>query len=227
MTEIEFDVTAFVGAYRPVDLRTMRVETDFRRSTQRLERQEREAYSSMLWNLMRMDRKPKVAILDLVGPTGDNQLDYSQEDSLKSSVDHYHRRFDRAQLVRVLKYYTVYLMQRARKERDPERQLFLIFKAVEFCRMIVQYSAYTIHAEAETIIFGAFTDLAGQRPAQFTKYVEAEQSIYNIMKKLHFSPVDTDARMEMAEQLVRQSSYFDAFVQYQYLLGRLPRVPRE
>ena len=31
----------------------------------------------------------------------------------------------------------------------------------------------------------------------------------------------------MAEQMMRQSSYFDAFVQYQYLLGRLPRVPRE
>lgn len=228
MTEIETDATTLIGAhYGAVELRHMRVETEFRRATQWLEREERDKYSSMLWNLVRMDAKPKVAILDLVGARGENDLDYAHEESLKSSVDHYHRRFDRAQLVRVLKYYTVYLMQQARKEADPDKQLFLIFKAVEFCRMIVQYSSYSIHAEAETIVFGIFTDLAAKRPAQFDKYVESERNIYNIMKKLHFSPVDTDARMELAEQMVRQSSYFDAFAQYQYLLARLPQMRKE
>lgn len=227
MSEIETDASQVVGGYGAVQLRHMRVETDFRRTTQRLEREEREQYGSMLWNLMRLDKKPKVAILDLVGARGENGLDYSHEESLKSSVDHYHRRFDRAQLVRVLKYYTVYLMQQARKEGDPKKQLFLIFKAVEFCRMVVQYSSYSIHAEAETIVFAAFADLAEKRPTQFQKYVEPEREIYNIMKKLHFSPMDTDARMEMAAQMVHQSSYFDALVQYQYLLARLPQVSRE
>ena len=227
MTEIETDVTKFLGSHGRAELRHMRVETEFRRTTQGLEREERDKYSSMLWNLMRLDTKPKVSILELVGPRGENDLNFSNEESLKASVDHYHKRFDRAQLVRVMKYYTVYLMQRARKEGDADKQLFLIFKAIECCRMIVQYSSYAIHAEAETIVFGALSDLAQSRPAQFEKYVDAERNIFNIMKKLHFSPTDTDARMEMAEQMVRQSSYFDAIVQYQYLLGRLPKVPRE
>ena len=116
MSEIETDASRVVGGHRAVQLRHMRVETEFRRTTQRLEREERDQYSSMLWNLMRLDKKPKVAILDLVGPRGEYGLDYSHEESLKSSVDHYHRRFNHAQLVRVLKYYTVYLMQQARKE---------------------------------------------------------------------------------------------------------------
>ena len=91
MTEIEADAALSGGARGAVELRHMRVETDFRRATQSLERQERDKYSSMLWNMIRMDRKPKVAILDLVGPRGDNDIDYRDEISLKASVDHYHR----------------------------------------------------------------------------------------------------------------------------------------
>ena len=227
MTEIETDISKFVGHHGRIELRHMRMETEFRRSTQGVEREERDKYNSMLWNLIRMDSKPKVSIMELVGPRGENELDYRNEESLKSSVDHYHRRFDRAQLVRVLKYYTVYLMQRARKEGDPEKQFFLIFKAIELCRMIVQYSPFGLNAEAETIVFGAMSDLAASRPAQFDRYEDTERNIFNMMKKLHFSPVDTNARMDMAEQMVRQSSYFDALVQYKYLLDRLPKVPRE
>jgi tetratricopeptide (TPR) repeat protein len=227
MTEIETDASKLVGQQGRIELRHMRMETEFRRSTQGIEREERDKYNSMLWNLIRMDSKPKVSIMELVGPRGENELDYKNEESLKSSVDHYHRRFDRTQLVRVLKYYTVYLMQRARKEGDPEKQRFLIFKAIELCRMIVQYSPFGLNAEAETIVFGAMSDLAQSRPAQFERYEDTERIIFNIMKKLHFSPVDTNARMEMAEQMVRQSSYFDALVQYKYLLDRLPKLPRE
>lgn len=226
MTEIDSDASKLVGHFGRVELRHMRMETEFRRSTEGIEREERDKYNSMLWNLMRMDSKPKVSIMELVGPRGENELNLRNEDSLKSSVDHYHRRFDHIQLVRVLKYYTVYLMQRARKEGDPEKQLFLIFKAIEFCRMIVQYSPFGLNAEAETIVFGLMSDLAQSRPDQFDNYLEAERNIFNLMKKLHFSPVDTGGRMEMAAQMFRQSSYFDAVVQYQYLLARLPKVPR-
>lgn len=227
MTELEVDAAVSGGSQGAVELRHMRVETDFRRATQSLERRERDKYSSMLWNMIRMDRKPKVAILDLVGPRGENDIDYRDEISLKASVDHYHRRIDRGELVSVLKYYTVYLMQRARKEGDSTKQLFLIFKAVEFSRMIVQYSPYTLSADAEALIFGVFHDLAAQRPGQFGNYVETEKSIFNTMKKLHFSPVDTATRLQLADEMIRQTSFFDALVQYQHLLDRLPRMPRE
>jgi tetratricopeptide (TPR) repeat protein len=205
----------------------MRVETDFRRETQRLERNERDKYSSFLLNLIRMEGKPKVAILDVVGPRLDNPVEYGHEDPLNASVDYYHSKIDRAQFVRVLKYYTVYLMQQARKTTEPDKQLFLIFKAVEFARMIVQYAPFAIHADAEALVFGVFHDLGDQRPGQFRRYIEAEQSIFSLMKKLHFSPVDNDTRIEMAEQMVRQSSYFDAMAQYQFLLTRYPRIPQE
>ncbi len=208
-------------------LRHMRVETDFRRQTQRLEREERDKYSSFLLNMFRMEGKPKVRLLDLVGLRGDNPVEYVHEDPMKTSLDYYHGKVDRTELVRVLKYFTVYLMQQARKEPEPQKQLFLIFKAVEFARMIVQYSPFSIHADAETLVFGVFHDLGDQRPAQFRHYVETEQAIYTLMKKLHLSPVDNDVRMEMAEQLVRQTSYSDAMAQYQFLLTRYPKISKE
>ncbi len=208
-------------------LRHMRVETDFRRATQRLERQERDKYSSFLLNVFRMEGKPKVRLLDVVGPRGDNPVEYIHEDPMKTSVDYYHGKVDRTELVRVLKYFTVYMMQQARKEPEPQKQLFLIFKAVEFARMIVQYSPFSIHADAETLVFGVFHDLGDQRPDQFRHYVETEQAIFTLMKKLHLSPVDNDVRLEMAEQLVRQTSYSDAMGQYQFLLTRYPRIPKE
>jgi tetratricopeptide (TPR) repeat protein len=157
----------------------------------------------------------------------DNSVGYKQEDSLRTSVNFYHSRVDRSGLTDVVKYYTVFLMQQARKETDPQKQLFIIFKAVEFARMIVQYSPYSIHADAEALVFGVFSDLAAYNPAQFQNYFDTEQPIYALMKRLHFSPMDMDARLELGDLYVRQKSYYDAMAQYQYLLTRYPRIPRE
>ncbi len=227
MTEIQPEQAPRQPSRGAVLLRHMRVETDFRRVTQRLERQERDKYSSFLWNMIRMERAPKVSIMEVVGARVDNPVEYWHEDPLKTSVDFYHSRVDRAGLIGVLKFYTVFLLQQARKEADPDKQLFLIFKTAEFARMIVQYSPYSIHADAEALVFGLFHDLSAHSPAQFRIYVEQEKPIFDTMRKLHFSPLDTDARLELGNLLIRQSSYFDALVQYQYLLGRYPRVPRD
>ncbi|MCZ6556218.1 MAG: hypothetical protein O7E56_09440 [SAR324 cluster bacterium] len=224
MTEIHEKRERRPGA---VNLRHMRVETDFRRATHRLERRERDKFSSFLWNMIRMERKPKVSLLDVVGARVDKSVGYQQEDSLKISVDFYHSRFDRTGLTDVVKYFTVFLMQQARKETDPQKQMFIIFKAVEFARMIVQYSPHSIHADAEAVVFGVYSDLAAHDPARFQIYFDTEQPIYALMKRLHFSPMDTDARLELGDLYVRQKSYYDAIAQFQYLLNRYPRVPRE
>ena len=227
MTEIQPEQAPQQPSRGAVVLRHMRVETDFRRATQRLERRERDKYSNFLWNMIRMERAPKVSILDVVGPRVDNSIEYWHEDPLKSSVDFYHNRVDRAGLIDVLKFYTVFLLQQARNEVDPDKQLFLIFKTGEFARMIVQYSPYAINAEAEALVFGLYHDLSAHSPGRFRIYVEQEQPVFNIMKKLHFSPLDTNARLELADLLIRQTSFFDALVQYQYLLSRYPSVPRD
>lgn len=205
----------------------MRVETDYRRDTRGLGRREREKYDSVVWNMLRLDPKPKVGILDMVGSSQDTPLGYEHEDPLRTSVDHYRKRDDRLELVRVLKFFCAYLLQQSRKERELEKQLFSIFKAVDFARMIVQYSAYAVNGEAEAIVFGIFCDLGTQLPDRFRSYMEQEQKVFNMMKRLQVAPNDDDLRLRMAEQMVLQTSYLDAMVQLQYLLRAYPRLPQE
>ena len=205
----------------------MRVETDFRRATYRLERKERDNYSSMLWNAMRLERKPTVTIRDVVGPTLDNAVDYQHEGKLKETMDYYSRKSDPRELIQVLRFYCAYLLPQARREPVPEKQLFLLFKVVDFARTIVQYSSFAVSRDAETLVWGIFYDLGMQRPQVFGRYMDTEQAIYNMMKRLQVAPLDHATRMQLAERMIKQTSYFDALVQYQYLLERFPTVHRE
>ncbi|MCH7477252.1 MAG: hypothetical protein IIA14_04020 [SAR324 cluster bacterium] len=205
----------------------MRVESDFRRATHRLDRKERDNYSSMLWNAMRLERKPKVAIRDVVGPTLDNAVDYVHEGPLKETMDYYSRKSDPRELIQVLRFYCAYLMPQARREPVPEKQLFLLFKVVDFARTIVQHSSFAVNRDAETLVWGIFYDMGMQRPQVFGRYMDTERAIYNMMKRLQVAPLDHATRLQLAEQMNRQTSYFDALVQYQYLLERFPHVHRE
>ena len=208
-------------------IRTMRVESDFRRATHRLDRSERDNYSSMLWNAMRLERKPKVAIRDVVGANLDNAVDYVHEGSLKETMDYYSRKSDPRELIQVLRFYCAYLMPQARREPVPEKQLFLLFKVVDFARTIVQHSSFAVNRDAETLVWGIFYDMGMQRPQVFGRYMDTERAIYNMMKRLQVAPLDHATRLQLAEQMNRQTSYFDALVQYQYLLERFPHVHRE
>ena len=216
---------ARAGGGGPVRLRTMRVESDFRRETRFLQRQERDKYANWMWNLMRLERAPKVLISDVVGARQDAPVDFHHEDSFNLALDYYRAKPSHTELIAVLKFYAVYLMQQARKERAFDKQLFLLFKAVDFLRMLVQYSSFGTNADAETLVLCIFTDLADARP-QFQPYAVTEQRIYRLMKQLRAFPADHRVRLEMADEMVKQTSFYDALVQYQVLNRLLPRMPR-
>jgi tetratricopeptide (TPR) repeat protein len=204
----------------------LRTEAEFRRDTRDLDREERDRYSSFLWNMVRLDLGPRVSITDVVGITADRPLDYQDEAQLKSSVDFYSRR-DPQQLIRVLKFFACYVLQQARTETAFPRQLFLVFKAVDLLRMVVQYSPYCVNSEAETIVYGVFIDLGSAKPQRFGKYMKTEAQIHQLMRRLQMAPNDHQARLNMAEQLMQQTSLFDALVQYHMLLRLYPPMRPE
>ena len=210
----------------PINLRRMRVESVFRHDTRNLPRQERDRYSSFLWNAVRLDWGPKVPITAVVGSQQNTPVQEKSEDALKDAIDYYRKKDDYTELVRVLKFYAAYLLQQARRERVFGSQLFLLFKAVDFLRMIVQYSPYSVNQDAETLVFAIFTDLGTQRPQQFGRYYETEQDVFQTMKRLQLFPSDHRARLRLAEQLSQQTSFYDAVVQYEFLMRFYPRMPR-
>jgi hypothetical protein len=208
---------------RPITLKRLRVESQFLEETKGLERKERDRYGSQLWNLMRLDFAPKVKLIDLVGPRVDAAIDTEHEGSIRSVVDHYHGRPDRADLHQVLKFFSVYLLQRARREPSFAKQQFLLFKAVDLLRMITQYSTWCVHRDAEALVYAIFDDLGTQKEERFAKYRDRELRIYPLMKKLHEVPRDFVLRLELADELGRQTSFFDALVQYDFLRRFYPR----
>src|SRR5689334_4048907 len=210
----------------PVSLRTLRTEAEFRRDTRNLDREERDRYSNFLWNMVRLDLGPRVTLTDFVGATAEKSLQYDDEASLKSSVDYYSRQ-DPRRLIQVLKFFACYVLQQARAEKQFPHQLFLIFKAVDLLRMVVQYSPFSVNGEAETIVYGLFIDLGSAKPARFSKYMKAEAQIHQLMRRLQVAPNDHQARLNMAEQLMQQTSLLDAMVQYHMLLRLYPAMRPE
>jgi tetratricopeptide (TPR) repeat protein len=210
----------------PISLRTLRTEAEFRRDTRNLDREERDRFSNFLWNMVRLDLGPRVTLTDVVGATADKSLQYDDEAHLKSSVDYYSRQ-DPRRLIQVLKFYACYVLQQARAERTFPHQLFLIFKAVDLLRMIVQYSPYSVNGEAETIVYGVFIDLGTAKPQRFAKYMKSEALIHQLMRRLQVAPNDHQARLNMAEQLILQTSLLDAMVQYHMLLRLYPAMRPE
>lgn len=208
-----------------INIRRMRAESDFRRDTKYQDRNERDHYQNFLWNMIRFDSKPKVSLREIVGPQQNRKLSYQDEKSLNLSVGHYVTRKNPRELIRVLKFYTAFMMQMARKAETFENQQFLLFKAVDFARMIVQYSSYRVNVDAEAIVLGVFSDLGNQKKGGFVRYMEVQQKIYGLMKKLAFSPQDHITRVELADTLMRQTSFYDAYAHYMFLLGRYPKMP--
>ena len=212
---------------RPITVKRYRTETQFLETTKGLERKERDRYGSGLWNLMRLDFAPKVQIIDIVGPRADAPIEFDHEGSLRSVVDHYHGQSDRAGFIQVLKFFSVYLLQRARRETTFSKQQFLLFRAVDLLRMLTQYSTWCVHRDAEALVYGVFDDLATHKPEHFGHYRDSELRIYPLMKKLHEVPRDFVLRLELADELGRQTSFFDAYVQYEFLRRFYPRFYTE
>ena len=210
----------------PVDLRMLRAEAVYRQDTRNLDRAERDRYSNFLWNAVRLDPGPKVRLTDLVGSGGARPLDMGQEDDVRSFVDFYSKK-DAGQLLPVLQFFSAYLMQQAREAKDLRKQLFLVFKAVDVLRMIVQHSPLAVSYAAETIVSGIFVDLRIQLPQRFAAYHESQTRIRDLMRRLHQAPNDHAARAQLAEAYAQQTSFYDALVQYQMLLRLLPALPLE
>ncbi len=210
----------------PVTLRMLRTEAEFRRDTRNLDRDERDRYGNFLWNMVRLDMGPRVSLSDVVGPAAEKSVDYGSEADLKQSVDYYSRR-NPAHLIPVLKFFAVYVMHQARREKGFSHQLFLIFKAVDLLRMIAQYSPYAVNGDAETLVYGLFIDLGTAKPERFGKYMRTEALIHQLMRRLQKAPNDHQARLNMAEQLALQTSLFDATVQYHMLLRHYPAMRPE
>ncbi len=204
-------------------LRMLRAESEYRRATRNLQREERDQYSNYLWNMIRLDMGPKVPLTQLVGESGTHVFDPKQEDDLSVSVDYYvENKSD--ELIQVLRFFAAYLLQHARQARQFSKQLFYLFKAVDLLRMIVQYSPFSINYDAEAIVGGVFIDLGSQRRSQFYRYMETEARIVPLMRQLHSTPNNHNARLAMADLLVRQTSLFDAFLHYQALLRYYPTM---
>ncbi|HKI99787.1 MAG TPA: hypothetical protein VKB51_15030 [bacterium] len=201
----------------------LRVEAQYRNETRNLQRQERQKYSSFLWNMMRLDPGPRVTIGDLVGPNQDAPLDFKDESALNASVAYYESKSNPAELIQVLKYFATYLMQQARRETDAERQKFLLFKATDFARMIVQHSDLCVKADAEALVFGVFVALGHAYGEPFRTYARYEETVYQLMRRLQMAPQDLTLRLRLAEALVAQTSYLDALVQFHTMLRILVR----
>ena len=206
-----------------LDLPILRVESQYRNETRNLQRQEREKYSNYLWNMVRLDPGPRVKIGELVGPNQDAPLDFQHESALNASIAYYQGKADPGELIAVLKYFSTYLMQQARKEPQADKQQFLLFKAADFARMIVQYSTMSISADAEALVFGIFVALGGAYGEPFSTYARHEERIYQIMRRLQTMPQDLTVRLKLGEALTEQTSFFDALVQYHALLRILIR----
>lgn len=211
----------------PITLRQMRIESAFRQDTRHIPRWEREKFANFLWNTIRLDWGPKITIGQIVGPQQKDRLDASSEPLLKSVLDYYRKRDNRGDFVLVLKFYSAHLLQLARSEREPNTQFFLLFKAMDLLRMIVQHSPYSVNEEAETLVFAILTDLGTQRPQQFRSYYDTEQIIFGAIKRLQVFPGDHGLRERLAQQLVAQTSFYDAVVHYQFLVRYYPRIPLE
>ena len=211
------------GADAPIRLRRLRTESGFRETTRGIERREREKYRSMLWNMVRMDLAPKVQIMDLVGNNLDSAIGTGDEGSLRSVMDFYHKRPDRSELMQVLKFFSVYLIQRARRETTFTAQQFLLFKAIDLLRNIVHYSTWSVHGDAEGMVYAIIDDMDKQKPGRFARYAETEHRIYVMMKKLQKMPRDFALRIELGDEYVKQTSFFDALVQYDFLNRFYPR----
>jgi thioredoxin-like negative regulator of GroEL len=210
---------------KPVRVRRIRTETEFRRETLGLPEEEAEKYDNPLRKLLRPLIGPKSLLKDVVGPHADVPIDRNREHLLDRSVAYYRR--EPAELLRVLKYYISYLMRQARREVSFSKQVFLLFKVVDLARMMVQFSPGAIHRRAETIILSIFVDLGFQKSGRFRHYFDSQLEIHRLMRSLAFSPADTEVRLKLADQLVRQTSFLDAFMQYRLLLERYPRTPRD
>jgi tetratricopeptide (TPR) repeat protein len=212
--------------HKPLVLRTMKAEAIYRRDTRNLERAERDRYSSFLWNVVRLDLGPRVTLADLVEEAGSRAPADRQEDDLAKSLDFYARK-DPERLLPVLKFFSAYLLQKAREATDSRRQLFLAFKGIDLLRMIVQYSPYSVSLEAESIVAGLLADLNGQLPQRFGRYNETEIRVLATMQVLQHASNDHGARAQLADAYVRQTSHYDALVQYQVLLRLLPAMRLE
>jgi hypothetical protein len=206
-----------------LDLPILRVESQYRNETRILQRQERDKYSSFLWNMMRLDAGPRVTIGELVGPNQDAPLGPADEGALNASVAYYQGKSDPGELIQVLKYFATYLMQQARKETAAENQQFLLFKAADFARMIVQHSNMSVNADAEALVFGVFVALGKAYGEPFNTYARHEETVHQIMRRLNMAPQDLSLRLRLGEALVAQTSYFDALVQYHTMLRILVR----
>lgn len=208
---------------RPIRIKRLRTESLFLEETKGLERRERDRYGNMIWNLMTFDFAPKVKLVDIVGHKMDNEIDTEHEGPMRSVVDHYHGRANRNELNQVLKFFSVFLIQRARREPNFNKQLFLLFKAVDLLRMLTQYSTWCAHRDAESLVFTIFDELGSQKGERFANYQRTEHRVFPLMKKLHEVPRDFVVRLELADELARQMSFFDAYVQYDFLRRFYPR----
>ncbi len=206
-----------------LDLPVLRVESQYRHETRNLQRQERARYSNLLWNMVSFTMGPRVLINQLVGPNQDQPLDYADESRLQANVGFYQSKSDPTELIQVLKFYTTYLMQQARKERDADKQRFLLFKAVDFARLIVQHSPLSVNADAEALVFGIFVALGSAHGGGMGDYMRSEETIYQLMRRLQVMPQELQLRLKLGDALLEQTSYADALVQYRTLLRILVR----
>ena len=202
-------------------LKNLKAESQYRAETRNLSREERQKYGNFLWNLVRMNLGPPVAIGDLVGSNQDSRLSLANEQGLDSSVNFYQARGDPAELVRVLKFFTAYLLHQARKEDLPEQQEFLLYKAADLARMIVQYSPMAASGMAEAIVFNIYIALGTDQPAAYANLMGREENVHALMRRVETMPQDTPLRLELADQLLAQESFIDALVQYRMLLRLL------
>lgn len=206
-----------------LDLPILRAESQYRNETRILQRQERDKYSSFLWNMVRLDMGPRVTITELVGPNQDVPLDFQDERALNANLAYYQGKSNPTELMQVLKFFATYLMQQARKETNPAKQQFLLFKAADFARMIVQRSNMSVNADAEALVFGIFVALGNAYGEPFTTYARHEETVHQIMRRLQMIPQELTVRLRLGEALVEQTSYFDALVQYHTMLRILVR----
>ena len=204
-------------------LKSTRVEAQYRHETRNLNRQERDKYSNLLWNIMKLDPGPRVTLDRLVGPEKDLDLGFAEEGKLQAHLGYYLGKSDPGELLQALKFFTVYLIQQTRKEASPSVQQFLLFKAVDLARMIVQYSPLSVNSDAEALVFNMFIAFGSEYPERFSGYMHAEESIFHTMRRLAVVPHDVHIRLKLGEQLAEQTSYADALVQYHMLLRILVR----
>ena len=147
------------------------------------------------------------------------------EESIDSHLRHYLKKGNTKIYRQHLLSIAQMCIKQARMEKDKNRQLPLLFKAIDLLRMTIQYSEGAVDVTASNVIIHIFSTF----PDEFSQKWQLEQEVFRLSVELHkaqhrlkdigFGDKENVAlRTKIALLSAQQKNYYDAFVQFSNIL---------